>query len=61
VVSIDGKQALSIDLPQANALSGPVDVDLSRFVASGKHHIEIHRAADSSRASVQLLADYYVP
>jgi hypothetical protein len=61
VVSVDGKKTLSIDLPQANALSGPVDVDLSKFVASGKHHIEIDRAADSSRASVQLLADYYVP
>jgi hypothetical protein len=61
VVSVDGKQALSIELPPANALSGPVDVDLSKFVATGRHHIEIHRAADSSRASVQLLADYYVP
>jgi len=61
VVSVDGKQALSIDLPPANSLSGPVDVDLSKFVAPGKHRIEIQRATGSSRASVQLLADYYVP
>ena len=60
-ILVDSKQALTIDLPPANALSGPVDVDLSKFVASGKHRIEIRRAADSSRASVQLLADYYVP
>jgi hypothetical protein len=61
VILVDGKQGLTIDLPPTNALSGPVDVDLSKFVASGKHRIEIRRAADSSRASVQLLADYYVP
>jgi hypothetical protein len=61
VILVDGKQAFSIDLPPANALSGPVDVDLSKFVASGKRHIEIRRAADSSRASVQLLTDYYLP
>jgi hypothetical protein len=61
VILVDGKQAFSIDLPPANALNGPVDVDLSKFVASGKRHIEIRRAADSSRASVQLLTDYYLP
>ncbi len=61
VILVDGKPALSIDLPPANALSGPVDVDLSKFVASGKHRIEIRRTADSSRTSIQLLADYYVP
>src|SRR6266436_215763 len=61
VILVDGKQALTIDLPLANALSGPVDVDLSKLVASGKHRIEIRRSANSSRASVQLLADYYVP
>ena len=61
VILVDGKQALSIDLPPPNALSGPLDVDLSKFVASGKHRIEIRRPADSSRASIQLLTDYYVP
>lgn len=60
-VSVDGKQTLSIDLPSANALSGPLDVDLSKLVPPGKHHIEIRRPTGSSRASVQVLADYYVP
>jgi hypothetical protein len=61
VVSVDGKQTVSVDLPPANVLSGPVDVDVSKFVSPGKHHIEIRRPTGSSRASVQALADYYVP
>ena len=61
MVSVDGKQALSVDLPPANELSGPVTVDFSKFVSSGIHRIEIHRPAGSDRASVQLVADYYVP
>jgi hypothetical protein len=59
-ISVDGKQALAIALPPPNALTGPVDVDLSKFIASGNHRIEIHRPAGSSRASLQLLADYYL-
>ena len=61
VVFVDGKQTVSVDLPPANVLSGPVDVDLSKFVSPGKHHIEIHRPTGSFRASLQMLADYYVP
>jgi hypothetical protein len=61
LVSVDGKPTLSIDLPPANALTGPVSADLSKFLPPGKHHIEIHRPAGSSRASLQLLTDYYVP
>jgi hypothetical protein len=60
-VYVDGKQALSITLPPAGALTGPVDVDISKFVSPGKHHIDIRRPSGSSRASIQLLADYYVP
>ena len=58
---VGGKQTLSIDLPPANVLTGPVDVDMAKFVSPGKHHIEIRRSTGSSRASVQVLANYYVP
>jgi hypothetical protein len=61
VVFVDGKPAVAIDLPPGNVLSGPVQVELSKFVSSGKHRIEIHRPTGSSRASLQMLADYYVP
>jgi hypothetical protein len=61
VVLVDGIQALSIDLPPPNVLSAPVIVDLSKFVQPGAHHIEVRRPSGSSRASIQVLANYYVP
>ena len=61
IVLVDGQQALSINLPPPNILSAPITVDLSKFVTPGAHHIEIRRSAGSSHASVQVLADYYIP
>jgi hypothetical protein len=61
LVFVDGEQTVAIDLPPGNVLSGPVQVELPKFVSSGKHRIEIHRPTGSSRASLQILADYYVP
>ncbi len=61
VVLVDGKQALSVDLPPPNVLSAPVIVDLSKFVQPGGHHIEVRRPGGYSRASIQVLANYYVP
>ncbi|HKS82801.1 MAG TPA: MG2 domain-containing protein [Candidatus Acidoferrales bacterium] len=60
-INVDGARALTVDLPPANALTGPVEVDLSKFVAAGNHRVEIVRPADSPRASLQIVADYYVP
>lgn len=60
-VLVDGKQTVVIDLPPGNVLSGPIQVELSKFVAPGKHRIEIHRPTGSSRASLQMFADYYEP
>ena len=61
VVLVDGKQALSVDLPPPNVLNAPVIVDLSKFVQPGGHHIEVRRPGGYSRASIQVLANYYVP
>jgi hypothetical protein len=61
VVLVDGEQALSIDLPPPDVLSAPVIVDLSKFVRPGTHRIEVRRPSGSSRASIQVLANYYIP
>jgi len=61
VVLVDGKETISLDLPPDKVLSGPVEVDLSKFVSPGRHHIEIQRPTGSPAASLQMLADYYVP
>jgi hypothetical protein len=61
IVLVDGQQAASIELPPPNILSAPITVDLSKFVPPGAHHIELRRPAGSTHASVQVLADYYIP
>ncbi len=61
VVLVDGQQALSIELPPSNTLTAPITVDISKFVLPGSHHIEVRRPSGSSPASIQVLADYYVP
>jgi hypothetical protein len=61
IVLVDGQQAVSIELPPPHVLSAPITVDLSKFVLPGTHHIEFRRPAGSSHASVQVLADYYLP
>jgi hypothetical protein len=60
-ITVDGQAATEVDLPQENALVGPTLVDISKFVGPGKHEIGIRRVAGSSSASVQAIADYYVP
>jgi hypothetical protein len=60
-ILVDVEQVLSIDLPPSDVLSSPVTVDLSKFVLPGGHHIEVRRPSGSAPASIQVLANYYVP
>jgi hypothetical protein len=60
-LTIDGRPALTLNLPGPDELVAPMTVDVSKFLAAGSHHLEIRRGADSSPASLQLLTDYYVP
>jgi len=61
VILVDGQQVAAVDLPPASVLSGPIDADLSRFVAAGRHEIAIRRTGEPSPSSLQLVEDYYVP
>jgi hypothetical protein len=60
-ILVDGNPVASLDLPVGNKISSPVVQDLSRYLSAGTHHVEIRRPSGSSGASLQLLADYYVP
>ena len=60
-ILIDGRPATAIDLPADNGISPPVFADLSRYLTSGTHRVEVRRPEGSNRASLQLVADYYVP
>lgn len=60
-VFVDGRQVLSIELPKASGLVGPINTDLSAFLSSGSHRVEVRRPAGSTPASLQVVASYYVP
>jgi hypothetical protein len=60
-VSVDGKLATSVDLQPANELTGPILLDLSKFVAQGQHRIEIHQSGVTRQTAAQLVANYFVP
>jgi hypothetical protein len=60
-VWVDGKQVATVDLPVCKSICSPIIADISSFLSAGKHQVEIRRPTDSSTASLQILADYYVP
>ena len=60
-ILVDGKLTTHVTLPAVRELSPPITTDLSRFVSTGVHRIEIQRSGQSSQASGQIVATYYVP
>jgi hypothetical protein len=60
-IFVDDNPPVKATLPAAGTLAAPVDVYLTKYVPAGTHHVRIHRAEGASRASVQLVATYYVP
>ena len=51
----------SVELPAGNRICSPVVADLSAYLSAGTHRVELRRPAGASGASLQLMADYYVP
>lgn len=60
-VVVDGVSVLSVELPPAAKITGPIVVDLAKFVSPGEHKIEIRRAAGVETATAQAVASYYTP
>ncbi len=60
-ILVDGRQVLSADLPAPDKLTGPVFLDMGKFLSAGKHTVEINRQGGAPEASAQLVAGYYVP
>jgi len=60
-ILVDGKLTTHVTLPAVGELRLPITTDLSRFVSAGLHRIEIQRSGQSSQASGQVVATYYVP
>jgi hypothetical protein len=60
-VVVNGRAMQTIKIPPARELTSPVTVDLSGFLEAGKNRVEIKRPAGGPFASVQAVANYYVP
>jgi hypothetical protein len=60
-VIVNGAPAISLKLPPGGQTAGLIRADISRFLRSGTNRIELERASGSAFASIQLVADYYVP
>jgi len=60
-VVVNGKAANAVELPPGNQIADLIRVDLSGFLHSGANSIELRRPSGSAFASVQLVANYYVP
>ncbi|HTC64777.1 MAG TPA: alpha-2-macroglobulin family protein [Candidatus Saccharimonadales bacterium] len=60
-ILVDGRPVLTLNMPNPDELSAPVIADISKYISAGPHHVEISRGAASAKASLQLIADYYVP
>jgi hypothetical protein len=60
-ILVNGRAVQTITIPASRALADPIAVDLSRFLSTGQNRVEIKRPAGGPTASVQAVANYYVP
>ncbi|MDX6498173.1 MAG: hypothetical protein QOG23_1433 [Blastocatellia bacterium] len=60
-ILVNGRRVKSLELPAPGLLVTPITVNLDDFVQSGNNRIEIRRAGESSPASAQAVATYYLP
>jgi uncharacterized protein YfaS (alpha-2-macroglobulin family) len=60
-IIINDQLATSVNLPRGDQPSGVIRTDISRFLRAGPNRVELRRNAGSVLASVQLVANYYVP
>jgi len=58
-ILVNGSRVQTI--PGTDRFNNPVTTDISQFLKPGKNQIEIKRAAGLPAASVQAVANYYVP
>jgi len=60
-VVVNGRTVQTVTIPPSRELSGPIEVNLSKFLSVGKNRVEIKRPSGGPFASVQAVANYYVP
>ena len=60
-IVVNGRTVQTVSIPAGRELSNPIVVELAKFLSTGKNLVEVKRAAGGPLASVQAVANYYVP
>jgi hypothetical protein len=60
-IIVNGTPATSLSLPPNDQTAALIRADISRFLRGGTNRVELRRAPGSSLASIQLVANYYIP
>lgn len=61
-VLVNGRLAGTIPLPPAQQLTGPLTLDISKFLSAGSNQVEIARTGSTrARVSAQVVSNYYLP
>jgi len=60
-IDVNGERAGSVKLPRPDEVSGPLEIDLTKFLKPGRNYISISRTGESRSASAQAVARYYIP
>jgi hypothetical protein len=60
-VVVNGRTVQTVTIPPSRELTNPLTVNLSKFLSAGKNRVEIKRPSGGPFASVQAVANYYVP
>jgi len=60
-IVVNGRVVQTVTIPAARELTSPIVVDVAKFLSTGDNRVEIKRPAGGPLASVQAVADYYVP
>jgi hypothetical protein len=60
-IVVNGRAVQTVTIPAARELTSPIVVDIAKFLSTGNNRVEIRRPAGGPLASVQAIADYYVP
>ena len=60
-IIVNGQVLAPVSMPPENQSGNPITIDVSRYLRVANNRIEIRRSPGSSAASVQAVANYYVP
>jgi uncharacterized protein YfaS (alpha-2-macroglobulin family) len=60
-VLVNGRTVQTVQMPVGEGLNNPITVDISQSLNAGKNRVEIKRSGSLQFASVQGVANYYVP